>query len=208
QACQERDAVARRVRTAARNENRGRLENSGLFKMNTENHQKTTSLSHAEDYFLEVLTPNKKAFFNTSSTFATALNLATSLFHFHEWLFDEFRPDLEIHYGIPLSSKGRFWQITQNSNSKFGYIRDVTNASKHVRIGGAGHQTSTGMTHIANTHIVAAGWQVDGLEEGGHGGDSIVFDDGGNQIIFDDCARELFDHWQTLLQSLTGKLYT
>ena len=31
QACEERDAVARRVRKAAENENRGRLENSGLF---------------------------------------------------------------------------------------------------------------------------------------------------------------------------------
>ena len=31
QACQERDGVNRRVRTAAKNDNRGRLENAGLF---------------------------------------------------------------------------------------------------------------------------------------------------------------------------------
>ena len=90
----------------------------------------TEALAGAEDYFLKVLKPNKEAFFATPSTFASALNLATSLFHFHEWLFGEFKTKLEAELGTTFHGNGSFWQAVENTNPKFGYMRDVTNASK------------------------------------------------------------------------------
>lgn len=169
--------------------------------------QNTQVLSGCEDYFLNVLSPNKKSFFGSSSEFATAINFATSLFHFHEWLFDEYKSDLEREFGTTFAKKGDFWGAVQATNHNFGYIRDVTNASKHVKISGTGNiKPSTGMSHIANTHIVAIGYgQSYGQAYGG--GSKVVFDDAGQQVSFDTCAQELFDYWQQLLQKLTGKLY-
>ena len=46
------------------------------------------SLSGAEDCFLKVVKPNYDALFGAPSDFASAFNLATTLYHFHEWLFD------------------------------------------------------------------------------------------------------------------------
>jgi hypothetical protein len=164
-------------------------------------------LSGCEDYFFKILKPNKNAFFETTSEFSSAINFATSLFHFHEWLFDEFKPALEQHYNTTFSTKGNFWKAVEVTNPNYCYIRDVTNASKHVKIGGPGNApTSTGMSHIANTHIVATGYGQS-YGQGYGGGPKVVFDDAGNQISFDRCAQELFDYWEQLLQTLTGKIF-
>jgi hypothetical protein len=168
----------------------------------------TEALAGAEDYFLKVLKPNKEAFFATPSTFASALNLATSLFHFHEWLFGEFKTKLEAELGTTFHGKGSFWQAVENTNPKFGYMRDVTNASKHVAIGAGPNRTSTGMTHIANVHIISIGYGEGGYGQGRFGGGpNVVVDDGGSQISFDVCATELFDYWKALLEKLTGQNY-
>jgi hypothetical protein len=70
----------------------------------------STSLTCAEDYFLKVLKPNKESFFGAPSTFASALNLATTLYHFHEWLFEEYKSKLESELNSTFSGKGAFWQ--------------------------------------------------------------------------------------------------
>lgn len=167
------------------------------------------SLASSEDYFLSVLKPNYDAFFGTSSTFASALNLAITLYHFHEWLFEEFKSQLETEFNRQFSAAGSFWKAVEQRDPKFGYIRDVTNASKHVRIGTPGHpSTSTTMTHIANTHIVSSGWGVGGYGQGRFGGGpNVVFDEGGTLTSFDDCATALFTYWKSLLQQMTGQTY-
>lgn len=140
------------------------------------------SLTGSEDYFLFVLRPNKEAFFGKPSAFASALNLATALYHFHEWLFAEFETTLTAKFNVPLKAAGDFWhKVVQPTNSKFGYIRDVTNASKHVNIGTPkSPPPSTGMSHISNTHIIVSGYGQGGYGHGGFGGaPSMVFEDSG-----------------------------
>jgi len=168
---------------------------------------RTKQLTGSEDYFQQVIVPNKRDFFGQASAFASALNLATCLFHFHEWLHAEFRPQLEAQLGQTFKKSGQFWGAVQNTDRRFGYVRDLTNASKHVQIGGQGFQTSTGMSHIANTHIVVSR----GLGGGGFGrgrfGDSsqVMFADGGSLVSYDDCANALFQYWKTMLEQLTGR---
>ena len=95
-----------------------------------------------------------------------------------------------------------FWKFVESSDAKFGYIRDVTNASKHVKIGDKS-RPSTGMTHIKDTQIVFIGWGQDGRGQRRFGGGpNVVFDDAGSQIGFDDCATELYEYWKNLLQVL------
>jgi hypothetical protein len=161
----------------------------------------SSNLSSAADYFAHVVRPNEAAFFGGPSTFAAALNLATSLFHFHEWLFNDFKAKLEAEFGTKFSDRGAFWQAVQANDPRFGYIRDVTNASKHVKIGEPGKpRPSTGMTHIANTEIITLGYGMGGYGQGPYGGGpTVVFHDGGSQISFDDCATALFRYWDALL---------
>jgi hypothetical protein len=162
----------------------------------------TTNLSNAADYFAQVVRPNKDAFFGSPSTFANALNLATALYHFHEWLFDGFRSKLEAEFGTTFPSHNDFWRVVQATDTRFGYIRDVTNASKHVSIGRRG-KPSTGMTHIANTYIISSGYGAGGYGTGGYGGaPKVIFEDSGSQISFDDCANALFNYWDALLSRL------
>jgi hypothetical protein len=164
-------------------------------------------LNGSADYFAHVLKPNKEAFFGSPSTFAAAFNLATSLYHFHEWLFDEFKQQLETEFGETFRTKGAFWQVVEAADTRFGYVRDVTNASKHVKIGGRGvAPPSTGMSHIANTHIITTGYGEGGYGSGRYGGGpSVVFDDSGSQISFDDCAAALFDYWESLLARVPAR---
>jgi hypothetical protein len=42
-------------------------------------------------------------FLGASSSFASAFNLATTLFHFHEWLFDQYKPQLEQNFNITIA---------------------------------------------------------------------------------------------------------
>jgi hypothetical protein len=163
------------------------------------------SLSTSADYFLNVLHPNALTFFRNPSTFASALNLATSLYHFHEWLFQGYKSGLETELRKQFGGAGAFWKEVETVDSDFGYIRDVANASKHVTIGGAGRRPSTGMGHIANTHIIVTGYGEGPYGAGRYGGGpSVVFDDQGTQISFDSCATKLFDYWKHLLEKLQG----
>jgi hypothetical protein len=123
-------------------------------------------LDSAKDYYSTVLKPNNDEFFATSSNFRTALNLATSLFHFHEWMFEYHRADLEKLYGRPLPNKGEFWGVVESADKRFGFIRDLANAAKHVRLKFTGRAApSTSMTHIANTSIqVTGGFDVSAFD--------------------------------------------
>jgi hypothetical protein len=105
-----------------------------------------------------VLTPNKETFFDEPSTFQNVLNLATSLYHFHEWLYTDFQAKLEEEFGAQFASPGAFWREVERRDARFGYFRDAANLSKHVKIGEPGRpRPSTDMTHIANTVIVTTG---------------------------------------------------
>ena len=161
----------------------------------------TNALKGATDYFAEVLAPNNATFFGGPSTFQNALNLATSLYHFHEWLYSDFRAKLENEFGTSFGSKGAFWQAVEAKDTRFGYIRDVANASKHVRIDQPKKPPpSTGMTHIANTVIVVAAYGQGAYGAGRYGGGpSVVFDDKGKLVSFDECAAALFRFWDDLL---------
>ena len=49
-------------------------------------HEQVTD--NAEKYFSEILEPQFNEFFNNPATLRCAFNLATALFHFHEWLYE------------------------------------------------------------------------------------------------------------------------
>lgn len=132
------------------------------------------------------------------------MNLATSLYHFHEWLYFDFRAKLENEFGASFGTAGTFWHAVEGKDTRFGYIRDVANASKHVRIGQPNKPLpSTGMTHIANTVIVVTAYGHGAYGAGRYGGGpSVHFDDKGQLVSFDECAGALFRFWNDLLMKI------
>jgi hypothetical protein len=76
------------------------------------------NLSGAADYFAEVLKPNKDAFFGGPSTFASAFNFASSLYHFHEWLFVSFKGQLEAEFTATFPTARKFWKAVEAKDNR------------------------------------------------------------------------------------------
>jgi hypothetical protein len=53
-------------------------------------------LDTAKKYYAEVLKPQYDEFLSSPATFRNAFNLAGSLFHFHEWLYEDYKPQLSL----------------------------------------------------------------------------------------------------------------
>jgi hypothetical protein len=165
----------------------------------------TQVLDTARKYYDEVLKAQYDEFFTQPATFRNLINLASSLFHFHEWLFVEFSPELQIKFGQPqpIANASAFWKLVEATNSKFGFVRDIANASKHVKLT---RNPSTTITHMANTVIQVAKWDTGLKWDSGAKWDtpSVISKHGSNDVLFDTCAEELFRYWTNLIDKLSS----
>jgi hypothetical protein len=156
-------------------------------------------LDSASKYYSEILKPEHDEFFAARSTLRSAFNLATNLFHFHEWLFDSHRVQLEAYFGKTLETAGAFWAEVERVDSRFGFIRDLSNSSKHVRLT---RRPSTSMTHVANTFVEVGAFDSAAFDRSAFDTARVKMKDGPANVEFDDCARALFRYWT----DLSGKL--
>ena len=162
------------------------------------------ALTSSRAYFVEVLTPNRDAYVDGPVTFAGALNFATSLFHFHEWLFADHRDRLITSFGLLPNKDGKitagaFWAKVQGADKRFGYIRDVANASKHMVL----TNSSTGVKNIGQTSLQSVGFGVGAFGVGRYSGPNFMIFDQGETVSFDECASRMFDYWGRLLEDLS-----
>jgi len=158
------------------------------------------SLDDAGVYFSEVVEPTATEFFGTPSSFRTALALATVLFHAHEWLWEFNRTDLEAEFSTAFPSAWKWWKFVEAQVPEARFIRDLANASKHVRLT---LKPSTSMTHIANTSIQSTGFGEGGFGAGRYGGGpNVTMKDGADDVSFDDCANNLLAFWRPLVAKL------
>ena len=125
----------------------------------------TEEMNDAGSFFAKIVKPNVDDYRNKPSEFRTAFNAATALFHFHEWLFEYKQAELEAKYSLRFSGKGDFWGYVGGLVPSSKFIRDLANASKHVKLT---VRPSTSMTHIANMVIQCQyGHPVDRLQPRG-----------------------------------------
>jgi hypothetical protein len=106
---------------------------------------------------------------------------------------------LSSHYGRKLPTKGAFWGTIEAADSRFHFIRDLANASKHVRLT---RGPSTSMTHVANTSIQVAGFQSDAFDTSAFQTGGVKMKDGKADVSFDVAARALFGMWTQLLAAM------
>lgn len=158
-------------------------------------------LDTARKYYDWVLTEQYNEFFSNDANFRNLINLASSLFHFHEWLYAEFPNDLHIMLNSPqpFNSKGAFWGAVESTNQNFGFIRDIANSSKHVRL----TKNSTSITHMANTIIQGATWGNAQWGNSKWDAQYATSKDGPRDVLFDKCAEELFVYWTNLIDNLS-----
>src|SRR5437773_7469941 len=104
------------------------------------------TLDSASKYYLEILKSEHDEYFATPATLRSAFNLAKNIFHCADWAFEHHRTELEAHFGVKLSRPADLWAEIEKLDGRFGFIRDVANASKHVRLT---RRPSTSMSHIA-----------------------------------------------------------
>jgi hypothetical protein len=150
-------------------------------------------------YYAEVLKPGYDEFVASPSSFRTAFNLASSLFHFHEWLYEYCRAKLETHFGKVLKTPAAFWATVEATNQRLGFIRDLANASKHARLT---KRPSTSMNHAANIYIRIGIFQRGAFDPRVFDTVGMVMQDGAAEISFDACATELFNYWTRLMNDI------
>jgi hypothetical protein len=106
---------------------------------------------------------------------------------------------LEAHFGKPLNTPGAFWAMVEATNQRFGLIRDLANASKHVHLT---KRPSTSMVHVTNTHIRIGTFQRGAFDPCVFDTGGMVMQDGATEVSFDACATELFNYWTRLLNEI------
>jgi hypothetical protein len=157
-------------------------------------------LVSSKEYFQHVLKPNYDDFMRAESTFQRAINMASSLYHFHEWVFATDKIAAERELSATFASPHDLWNLVEAAVPEAGSIRDLANASKHVSID---RKPSTSMTHIANTSIVSVGWGQAGFGVGRYGGvPSVIMDQGSDPVSLDDGATKVFQFWEALVKKL------
>lgn len=177
---------------------------SGLTENNGRLEQR---LDGCRAYFEHVLTPNAELFFGQSRTPASTINLVTSLFHFHEWLHREFKEKLLLKYGAEAKTPGDFWRCVQKTNPDFGYIRDMTNGSKHVELEAKGKGgPSTEMRGIGEFAMEKRGFGRGAFGRRGFGGgpDPIVTVGDRTAELYP-ISKQLLAYWSDLLLELEGQ---
>lgn len=158
------------------------------------------SLTDAKDFFVEVVDPSVSDFLSRPTTFRSAFSVVTALFHAHEWIYEFKRAEIEAHFGRAFASKGDFWGFVEKQVPQAAFIRDLANASKHVRLT---IRPSTSMTHIANTSIQSVGFGGGSYGQSRYGGGpTATMKDGSADISLDDCVSKLGVFWTGLIAVL------
>jgi hypothetical protein len=158
------------------------------------------TLDSASKYYLEILKPEHDEFFARPATLRSGFNLAKNLFHCTDWALAYHRNELEAHFGVMLSDPADLWAEIEKRDGRFGFIRDVANASKHVRLT---RRPSTSMSHIANTFIETGSFQSGAFQRSAFDTARVKIKNGSQDVdFFDDCARALFQYWTDLFKQI------
>lgn len=160
---------------------------------------KSGALDNPKDFFEEVTRPNYNEFFSTPSSFKTAFGLAMSIYNICEWIFEFNQTDVEKKFGKAFGKANDFWKEVESIVPEAAFIRDLSNASKHVKLT---INPSTMMTHIANTYLQTSTYGSGGYGQGRYSACAVVFHEGGRIVYFDDCAKKLFEFWEDLINDL------
>ncbi len=149
-------------------------------------------LQTAEDFFKRVTKPGYDTFMNEPSSFINVFAMAMGLFNISEWFFELHRQEIEAYCGCAFTSASKLWEHVESVVPEAAYIRDLSNASKHVVLK---KNPSTDAKHVANTFITPSYYGTGYYDSGTYGRNPVRMDENGATVSVDDCALKVFNFW-------------
>ncbi len=155
----------------------------------------------SEEYFTQVLTPNRDAYMAAPGSFVAAFNLASSLFHLRDWLFHEHGPAVARVLGMSFANEIELWSHIETLGDGFPYIRGVANASKHYKL----RNPQGGITKVSDVRL-GFEYGAGAYGVGAYGGPRIVVVVVGDETAnFGRIADALYYVWRDLLEKVLGR---
>lgn len=124
-------------------------------------------LKDAQDFFDNLVEPAFNNFKVGEPDFLKIYSLASALFHISEWVIEHNKIDVQNKFGTAINTYGELWRVVEKQITDAGFIRDLNNAGKHVKIT---FKPSTDMLHAANTVIETTGYGNGPYGTGPYGG--------------------------------------
>ena len=160
----------------------------------------TRIISDALIFLEQVMEPNVDEFVRNPKSFRLAFNAATSLYHFPEWLFETRKEATQKALSQKLCKTKNFtinehnhiWRVAECLVEDAGFIRDLANSSKHVRLNRSG---ATSVTHIANTTIQTSITGGNSRPTDSTNDEEICMQDGERYVSVISCVNAVFKFW-------------
>ena len=155
-------------------------------------------INSAHDFWEKIVQPDYQEFTRDQTNLRLAAHAALSLYHIHDWVFEDYKGDTARIFEC--KSKSQFLDhIRQQECADFELLRGLANSHKHFRLD-RGQPAVASSTQVS---IRPTGWGESAYGEGPYGGSaSIVVDIGNGQIRhFTAIAQNVWEMWCRLFRS-------
>ena len=159
-----------------------------------QNQGSSVRIETAAEFLTQMVLPDYEELLRNPTDLRKAFHLATSLFQLRDWVFLEFGSQR-------WASVEQLQQFLQNKCTDFGLIRDVSNASKHLRLTSPS-TPATGVTWAGDTFatLVATGLALSSARHYQGGSDILIAVDSGVPVRFAKVAENVIKMWQQLFK--------
>lgn len=155
-------------------------------------------LETPRDYFDNITTVAYQQFLQSEVTFLVVYSMAAGLFHIAEWVHFHDQVRVKAKYGAQITSQAKLWHdVIELAIPEAGFIRDLNNAAKHVRLRFDPQKSGTGPS--TNTHFAANTFiQTARGDGGGYCREScretrqVKMDHSGEEILLEPIANRCF----------------
>lgn len=156
-------------------------------------------MQSSKDYFHEVLEPNRSDFERDTRSLRFMTNYVISLFHLADWLWhsESDRKLVISEWGNPnIKDEKALWKCVEKKVANAGYIRDVANAVKHMKL-----------EHKPSTPTVRHASQVESRPGDFDAGDFSGRDFYTAEIVVDGMplfpvCEAVYDFWKVLINKI------
>jgi hypothetical protein len=152
-------------------------------------------IERAIDFLNQMVIPDYQEFLASSTDVRRAFHLACSLFHLRDWVYWDFK-----------NSKGwtaevQVQQHLENICQDFRLIRDIANASKHLKLVSHGTPVTTAAATFATITRESTNALYDSTPRYQGGSEVLVTVDHGNPLRFVVIADKVLRMWNQLFET-------
>lgn len=155
------------------------------------------TIATARNYWEHMVNPDYEEFTANSLSLRKAMHLASSLYHLHEWVFNDYHMNNQKIFGC--TSAGQIvGHLIANECQDFALIQDLANAQKHFKLTRGNPQ----LTQADQVDVRETGWDELPWDDGEWDGPPAVIVELDDQSLraFTAIAKNVFEMWERLFQ--------